>query len=221
MFYTHAVSPGGQARYSALDKLALLEPLGIHSQDWRVELFSSADERREAEAAWAVLDVPTETPVVAFSPVSRRPLKIWPPDRFAEVCDRLAERERLRFLPLFGPGEQHMVERVLDRMRRRDAVIYPCPLVSFGALLPLLTRCAFYLGNDNSIRHVATVAGIPSAAVFGPPDPRSWTPPGSDRHYCVGGKRPAEAVPVDQVEAMVARLVSTWGLGPQAGPPSA
>jgi ADP-heptose:LPS heptosyltransferase len=214
-FYTHALSPAPQRRYSALDKLELLEPLGIRSADCRIELFPTDADCREADVFWAALDLPGERPVVAFSPVSRRPRKVWPPGRFAEVCDRFVERAGLRYLPLFGPGEEPQVEAVVGRVRHRDAIIYPCPTLSFGALLPLVRRCSFYLGNDNGIRHVAIAAGIPSAAVFGPPDPVSWTPPGPTDHFHAGGRRAIDSVSVSEVDGVMARVLAACGLGPQ------
>lgn len=212
-FYTHAVQPATEPRYSAVEKLALLEPLGIRSTDCRIELFPSDEERREADHVWSSLGLPGDRPVVAFSPVSRRERKVWPADRFAEICDRWAERAGLRYLPLFGPGEEPMIEQVIRRLRHRNAAVYPCPPVSFGALGPLLGRCSCYFGNDNGIRHVAIAAGIPTAAVFGPPNPVSWTPPGSTHDFCAGGCRPIGTVSVSEVDAMMAELLAACGRG--------
>jgi ADP-heptose:LPS heptosyltransferase len=213
MFYTCALPLPIEPRYSALGKLALLEPLHIRSTDCRIALFPTDDERREADQFWALLGIPPTMPVVAFSPVSRRPGKVWPARRFAEVCDRWTERVGLRYVPVFGPGEEPLVEQVIRQIRHHEAVLYPCPPVSFGALVPLIARCSFYFGNDNGIRHAAIAAGIPSAAVFGPPNPISWTPPGSTRDFYVGGNCAVDAVSTDDVDDMVARLIDTCGVG--------
>lgn len=212
-YYTHAVEPEPRPTYSAASKLALLEPLGIRSDDCRIELFPTDEECRNAERYWASLALPEPARIVAFSPVSRRPRKAWPPERFAEVCDRWAARAGLRFLPVHAPGEEVQVERVIGALRRRDAVIRPGPRLAFGALVPLMRRCAFYLGNDNGARHAAVAAGIPTASVFGPDDPAYWTPPDAPRHAYVGGRRPIESVAVGEVDGMIARVLSESGLG--------
>lgn len=212
-FYTHAIPPDAQPRYSAASKLALLEPLGIRSDDCRIELFPTEEECGDAERYWSSLALPNAARVVAFSPVSRRPRKAWPPERFAEVCDRWAEREGLRFLPVHAPGEEGQVQRVINALRRRDAVIWPGPGLAFGALVPLMRRCAFYLGNDNGARHAAVAAGIPTASVFGPDDPVYWTPPDAPRHAYVGGRRPIESVAVGEVDDMIARVAAESALG--------
>jgi ADP-heptose:LPS heptosyltransferase len=146
---------------------------------------------------------------VAFSPVSRRAWKRWPAERFAEVCDRWAERAHVAVLPVFGPGEEPMIERVIARLRNRSIVANPGAPVSFGALAPLMARCAFYFGNDNGIRHGAIAVGIPTAAVFGPPSPLSWTPPGSARDVYAGGNCAIDTVSVDEVDAMLSRVIDS------------
>ena len=211
--YTHALPPEPRPTYSAASKLALLEPLGIRSDDCRIELFPTEEECRDADRSWASLALPDAARVVAFSPVSRRPKKVWPAERFAEVCDRWAERSSLRYLPVCAPGEEAQVERVISALRRRDAVIRPGPRLTFGALVPLMRRCAFYFGNDNGARHAAVAAGIPTAAVFGPDDPAYWTPPAAPRHVHAGGRRPIDSVAVSEADAMIARVLAESGLG--------
>jgi heptosyltransferase III len=206
--YTHALPPSRTHRYSALDKLALAGPLGIRPDDWRLELFPTDADEREAAATWDSLGLRAGDRVVAFSPVSRRHYKRWPAERFAWVCDWLADRESCRFLPLCAPGEEHMVEAVHARMRRPETMVSPVPRVPFGALMPLMSRCLFYFGNDNGLRHVAVAAGLPSAAVFGPASPVSWTPPGTDRHLAAGGGQPVDTVTVEDVAGMVTRLLA-------------
>jgi ADP-heptose:LPS heptosyltransferase len=211
-FYTHPC-PIREGTYSALAKLTRLAPLGVRSSDARIEVFPTHEDEREAASLWDGFGLDARARVVAFSPVSRRAAKVWPPDRFAAVCDAWAERAGLLFLPLFGPGEGLMVDAVLRSSRCREAYLYPCAPVSFGALAPLITRCAFYFGNDNGIRHVAIAAGIPTAAVFAHPDPATWTPPDSPEHVYVGGRTRADRVTIDEADSMVATLANALGLG--------
>jgi ADP-heptose:LPS heptosyltransferase len=109
-----------------------------------------------------------------------------------------------------------MVDAVLRSSRRRDALLYPCVPASFGALAPLIARCAFYFGNDNGIRHVAIAAGIPTAAIFAHPDPASWTPPDSPEHVHVGGRARADRVTIEEADAMIATLANALGLHPSS-----
>jgi ADP-heptose:LPS heptosyltransferase len=200
--YTHRCSDQ-PSTYAALEKLTYLEPLGLRTHDCRIELFSTADDARDAESAWRRAALSPGARVIAFAPAARRSDKRWPPERFAEVCDCWSQRESVVFLPVFGPGEEAQVESVVARSRRPDTFRYPCPVVPFTALPPLLARCDGYFGNDSGIRHAAIAAGIPTAAVFMQPDPVSWTPPAQEQHVTVGGRRAPEAVTVGEVDTML------------------
>jgi ADP-heptose:LPS heptosyltransferase len=38
--------------------------------------------------------------------------------------------------------------------------------------------CRFFIGNDSGISHMAAALGLPTVAIFGPTDPRVWSPRG-------------------------------------------
>ena len=38
--------------------------------------------------------------------------------------------------------------------------------------------CRLFIGNDSGISHMASALGIPTIAIFGPTDPRVWSPRG-------------------------------------------
>jgi ADP-heptose:LPS heptosyltransferase len=38
--------------------------------------------------------------------------------------------------------------------------------------------CRLFIGNDSGISHLAAALGIPTVAIFGPTDPKVWSPKG-------------------------------------------
>jgi ADP-heptose:LPS heptosyltransferase len=54
-------------------------------------------------------------------------------------------------------------------------------------LAALLCRCHAFVGNDSGISHLAGILGVPTVAVFGPTDPRTWAPLGPNA-FAVGGR---------------------------------
>jgi ADP-heptose:LPS heptosyltransferase len=46
----------------------------------------------------------------------------------------------------------------------------------------VLSRAAVYVGNDSGISHLASAAGAPTVALFGPTDPGNWAPRGRSVH---------------------------------------
>jgi ADP-heptose:LPS heptosyltransferase len=189
--YTEALPIPEHLHYAAAHKLMLAEALGAQSADLHPRIYLGQAERDYASWQLAQLGVEPDELLVALSPVSRRPYKVWPAERFARLADALIERYRASVLFVWGPGEAHFVEAVRSRMRLRALPDYPLPRLP--ELAALLERCHLYVGNDNGPRHLAVAVGTPTMAVFGKPLPENWTLPNDPRHrfaaYDPGCKR--------------------------------
>jgi len=100
--------------------------------------------------------------------------KCWPPDRFAEVANRLMAESDAEII-LFGTaGEATVSSAIAAGMRRA-----PIDLTGKTAItdLPaLLSRCHVFIGNDSGAMHVASAVGLPVVGVFGPTDPFGTAP---------------------------------------------
>ena len=207
-FYNHPVSIPHADTYSADEKLSLLTPLQIRSNQSVPELYASPADKEEADRVLDNLRTDRTRHVVAFSPVSRSHYKRWPAGYYAIVCDYLHETRDVLFLPLFGQGEASLVEEVIARARHPKAFLYPYTPISFGGVKVLIEHCLFYFGNDNGIRHIAIACGIPTAAIFGQINPLNWTPHGSDRHLFVGGQKNIASITPSQAIQMISQLPS-------------
>ena len=97
--------------------------------------------------------------------------KRWPAVRFAEVAKRIHERHGLPALVTYGPvaGEREAAEAVV-RLAGDAAALAP-PTDSLEAMLALLRRARLFIGADSGPLHLASLAGCPPVAVFGPTDP--------------------------------------------------
>ena len=51
--------------------------------------------------------------------------------------------------------------------------------LNLAQVAALLAHCDLYVGNDSGITHLAAALGAPTAAIFGPSDPRFWAPRGA------------------------------------------
>jgi len=182
LFYSQAVPTTSTHPYSALQKARLVTE-DLHPSEGRLDFFLGEPERIQARNLLQSLGVKRDTPLISVSPVSRRDYKIWPADRFALVCDTLIATYAAQILFIWGPGEQHFVAAVRERMRHRALADYPLPSLSETAAL--LALVDLHLGNDNGPMHFATAAGTTTVAILGRPLARNWTPPDSDRHLAV------------------------------------
>jgi lipopolysaccharide heptosyltransferase II len=100
--------------------------------------------------------------------------KCWPPDRFAELANRLQAQAQADVI-LFGtPAEAAVSSAIAAGMS------YP-PIdltgrTSIEHLPALLSQCHLFVGNDSGAMHVAAAVGLPVVAVFGPTDPLGTAP---------------------------------------------
>lgn len=113
--------------------------------------------------------------LVALHPGSGSESKNWPLPQWVAVAQSLLSADSNRRILLIG-GEAD-VERV-EQLR----ALLPNEMVRCAQNLPLvelaghLQDCAFFLGHDSGISHLAAAVGTPSLLLFGPTDPAIWAP---------------------------------------------
>jgi ADP-heptose:LPS heptosyltransferase len=100
-------------------------------------------------------------PFAALHPFSGSPKKNWPIDRFKALETALQPALRVEWCA--GPEEElHGAHRFQQ----------------LAEVASWLARAAVYIGNDSGISHLAAACGVPVIAMFGPTDPRIWSPRG-------------------------------------------
>jgi hypothetical protein len=155
-------------------------------------LAPSDDDQRRAD------DVAQELPphFLALHPGSGSPSKNWPASRFAEIAKRFGGEG---WLLVRGPADGDAV-----------AVLEAIPGARVARDLPLrvlaavLGRAGVYVGNDSGISHLAAATGAPTVTLFGPTDPRLWSPIGPRVTVLASGGM--ESISVDGVSAAVAAV---------------
>lgn len=111
---------------------------------------------------------------------SGSPRKNWP--YFAELMERLGDRALLlREAREAGEGKKF---RTLENVSLRQVINH-------------LKGCRAYIGNDSGITHMAAYMACPTAALFGPTNPRVWGPIG--RRSRIIWKTKLEDISVDEV----------------------
>jgi ADP-heptose:LPS heptosyltransferase len=123
--------------------------------------------------------IPDGTPVLAVGPTANWPGKQWPPECFAELVARLTTDKAIlpgaRVAVLGAPAERSAAEPVLSSIpaTRRIDLVGGADLLTVAACLG---RCAFYVGNDSGLMHMAAAMGIPTVGLFGPSNEAHFAP---------------------------------------------
>jgi hypothetical protein len=102
--------------------------------------------------------------------------KCWPLDRFVELAKSLNDADHRIVFPL-GPAEQERddVQTNRDRLASVGTIV---ELPSLAELIALLQSARVYIGNDSGPTHLAAALGLPTIPIFGPTDPKVWSPLG-------------------------------------------
>lgn len=139
----------------------------------------------EVIAEEVILEAPAAgaNPIV-FQPGSGWILKNWVPQRWGELAIKIRQRWGLTPLVPGGPGEDALVEAVVEAS---DGCAYGLAgRLSVGALAALYRRACIVIGIDSGPVHLAVMVGTPVVGLYGPLDPMKWgpwCPP--DRHRVV------------------------------------
>jgi lipopolysaccharide heptosyltransferase II len=179
LLYTHIAKALPQDAHRIEYDLTAVRALGLTATVWQPALYISPDE--EAKAMRTVVETPGadhgSAPWIMMQPGARYSLKVWPPERFAELADRLSEAFPCRILLGGDAKERAVAESVREQARCKPVVIAGrLSLLEFGALLK---RCRLFIGHDGGAMHMAAAVGTPVVALFGPTYPERWGPRGA------------------------------------------
>jgi len=169
---------GGHLRpISAIDYyLDLVRLLGLHGRgplSRRMALHISATDRQAADALLDEADVTGERPVVMLNPgASFGPSKMWDPNRYAQVADRLMDERGVQIIINAAPSERAIAAEVEQAMQRTPAVSFAERDNTLGLVKGLLGRCDLVITNDTGARHLAAAMGLGVVTLFGSTDPR-------------------------------------------------
>jgi heptosyltransferase-2 len=97
--------------------------------------------------------------------------KCWPAEYFAELADLCRDHLATKVIVLSGPGEEAIVQAILDRTRA-DVIDTRADRIDLELLKPLVQRCNLMITNDTGPRHYAVAFDVPVVVIMGPTDPR-------------------------------------------------
>jgi heptosyltransferase-2 len=146
----------------------LVEAAGCPRPDDRLELFTTSDCDAVVEARLREHSLHDHHPLVLICPGAKFGMsKVWLPERFAAVAERLSESRGAAIVISPGPGEEPLAGAILTAMRRPAAILQD-PVLNLGELKSLVKRSHLLLGNDTGPRHLARAFDVPIVTVFGP-----------------------------------------------------
>jgi ADP-heptose:LPS heptosyltransferase len=158
----------------------------------------------------------------------------WPPERFAELIERLLEQHDRPIVLIGTPAERLYVSDVLARVREGNGhVLNLAGRLSLGGLFAVLEGAGCVITNDTGPMHMAWALGAPTTCLFGPvdPDQYAWHGAGVEVLYkqlycspcvhevdeppCRGDNVCMKRIAVDEVADAVKRLMTGVSVRPE------
>jgi 3-deoxy-D-manno-octulosonic-acid transferase/heptosyltransferase-1 len=199
--------------------LALLKAVDIPTGaiEYRLPI-STAARDKVAGLIGPEASLPGDVPI-AINPMAKWESKLWLPDRFAQLADRLIDRFRATIYFTGGPQDREAIDTIQHGMRHKS--INLAGHTSLIELAALYEQMACVISTDTGPMHIAAAVERPVVALFGPT--AEWrTGPFGDRHRVVTASercRPCfkrkcpelrcmEKIPVEQVLQQVEGILA-------------
>jgi len=158
--------------------LDIISRLGLSGQKNNIDLSLTISEKDKQK----VYDLSVQHKIlsndflIGFHPATSlsRLGKCWPLSNFMQLAKKLIDDYKAKIL-LFGAKEEVKVVEPFTLMSQA-AVIDFTGLLTIKQTYALIKRCHLFISNDSALAHLAAAAGVPTVALFGPTDPRLYSP---------------------------------------------
>jgi ADP-heptose:LPS heptosyltransferase len=124
-------------------------------------------------------NLPAPGSYACIHPGSRLPSRRWPPERFAEIADRLAAAG-LKIV-LTGSASEAALTRAVKKAMRMPALDLTGK-TDLGALAVLISDARLLVCNDTGVSHIAAAVATPSIVISSGADAERWAPLDRERH---------------------------------------
>jgi ADP-heptose:LPS heptosyltransferase len=155
-----------------------LSRYGFSTSERIPKLFLNESDRAWGREYWmgkGVTPGERETAII-IHPGSGSKKKVWPLDRFLKLAEYLRQQLSSRILIVLGPAEGPETRKIFETGTRGvDILVRGLSLIQLASVME---GCRVFVGNDSGVSHLAAALGIPTLAIFGPTDPKVWSPRG-------------------------------------------
>lgn len=104
--------------------------------------------------------------------------RMWPFDRYAELCDEIIAKYNAKIVFTGIPDESDLIKSIQEKMENKDKTISAAGQINLNQLFYLISKCRLFVGNDAGPMHIAAAQGIKTLGLFGPNLPVRFGPCG-------------------------------------------
>jgi heptosyltransferase I len=105
---------------------------------------------------------------VVLNPGGGWPTKIWSPEKYGALAEKIRSELKMQVVVTTGPGEAPLYRTIAENCRAAAPCHFPIP---FLQLIPLLKKARLFVGGDTGPFHLACALNVPLVGIFGPTSP--------------------------------------------------
>jgi len=177
-YYTEVIQPLTSLRHRIDRDLEALKLLSIEadSKAKDPQLWLTPEEKNSADQLLDQLEAQRSQSLVILQPGARYWFKAWPPERFAELADRLTSQYGCQVL--IGGSDQDIGLAQQIRQMAKSPPIIMAGCTTIKQFAAIAKQSVLFVGSDSGAMHIASAVGTPVVALFGPSNPGEWGPRG-------------------------------------------
>jgi len=156
--------------------LSMLGFLGIDPVSNGHLLDLSSELRQEADSFLHRHQIEAGVLRIGFNLGAGSQSRTWPPEKFAELAERIAQRHKAVVIAFSGPNEELLSSEFCRGVRATRVI--PAPNLALPQLTALFNRCDVLVSNDTGPMHLGAAAGVPTLGLFSVARPNHYHPLG-------------------------------------------
>ena len=179
IFYTHKVPQDIECIHMVDYYLKIIQAAG--ASDFGVEFVFPQNPAAEDSVGRLLASQGIQDNYAVLISGSVHQEKCWPPERFAQLADKISQQYGLSIVATGSASEAGIVEKVKEKANVPIASL--AGQTSLSELVALLKRAKLVVGNDTGPGHIAAALGVPLVLMFGRANPIRLEP--YRRKHCV------------------------------------
>jgi lipopolysaccharide heptosyltransferase I len=174
VFYKKRISPSLKSHHVVEKYLDLVRSLGDVIPTYNFDLNPSEEDEQYVSQQLNSHGIKS---FVILNPGGGWITKNWLPENYAELHDKLYGAYGLESVVTWGPGEEALVERMVNSCKTKPPAKFPTTLSQF---IVLARKAKLFVGGDTGPLHIAAASGTPVVGIYGPTDPARNGPFGQE-----------------------------------------
>jgi ADP-heptose:LPS heptosyltransferase len=169
------------------------------------ELFVRDDEVVSARGFLEELYIDKDESFVAMHPGGVYPSQRWAKEKFARLCDMMAEKYNVKILLIGSSGENNISDDIIKLSKSSHPVaINGLPL---DKLVAVMSLAKLVVCNNSGPLHIAAALDVPTVSTMGPTVEHLWQPCG-EGHIVVRKGASVDLITVEDMLAAVDRQMN-------------